>query len=174
MLRSVEQTIHLADDFEERAQPFDELSLSGVFLSNGVETLLERVGFPLRRREIAQIEEKGRGAIIAGGVAPFDFVVDPAPCMFAARGHGGQAPFVCLRVRRLALLAFRLRRSFGGAFAGLGDLGGAGAQFPDGPRFGRRDALALGDALANAPAQQGADERIANIKSREKVHALRL
>ena len=62
MLRSVEHTIHLADDFEERAQPFDELSLSGVFLSNASRRFSNASVFPCdaarsrksRRRAVAR------------------------------------------------------------------------------------------------------------------------
>jgi len=132
-----------------------------VLLTKGVNASLELVRSSLRRRDVAQIGKDRRGAIIAGGVAPLDFVVDLTPCKLATRDHGRKTLFARLRCFSLAL---RLRRRLGGQFAGGGDLGGAGAQFSDRSRLEGLDARALGDAFTNAPTQLGADKRIAIVK----------
>jgi hypothetical protein len=136
-----------------------------VLLTKGANAPLEFIRCSLRRRDITQIVEERLGAVVARGVATLDFVVDLAPCQSTTRGHGRKALFARLGRLCLAPLAFGPRRRRGGSFPGRGDLGGARAQFPDRPRFGRLGARALSDALANASAQFDADKRVALVKS---------
>jgi hypothetical protein len=58
-----------------------------MLLTKGVNASLKLLRSSLRRRDIAQIGKERRSAIIAGGVAPLDFVLDLTPGKLTMRNH---------------------------------------------------------------------------------------